>query len=754
MAILLVVTLVLLITLSQVITQQPATFQINLVRRQILNRTVPLHSNVTIRCDLDDPQWFRNASYIIPQDVGVIPFYGIESDDAGFYSCRSSRGEWAHLGLLVEDRLKLTTGRVSDGLERVSKDLEGEASVPFFVDESQLITERTQLVGSTVLMKCTGDGNPKPGIVWTKDGRKIVRKAGRVEDMQWAIVLEKLDVSDSGSYRCNVCNRVGCISFTTELEVKEPSRQAAIVYTYLQNTTLEVGCEARFECSKKPDLEQRVEWIRFHMVDKTNPEIPENVTKPRGSSNDGEEVLLLRNVTHDDEGWYTCVATSARGVFYQSAYLRVVDELENVELIIDQYTTAMILVISLSVAFCVIALMVVFICIKLRINQKKYFNYWIKTVTVSHMPAVGGTVKSFQLPVVHIETHRMAVAKNEYYEVADVSEYEFPIDWSWEFSRDKLTLGDTLGEGAFGRVVVAEAHGLLEKDQTSKVAVKMLKEGHTDVDVKNLVCEMEVMKLIGKHFNIINLLGCCCKDGPLFVIVEYAKHGNLKEFLRSHRLQTAVDSPIDGDRRILTPKQQISFAFQIARGMEHLSSMQCIHRDLAARNVLVTEGLIMKIADFGFARDIHDREYYRRKSDSKLPVRWMAPESLEERFYDTRSDVWSFGVVMWEIMTFGSHPYPSIPAWDDLLEFLKQGKRLEQPQHCSDEVYALMNKCWEFKPGERPPFSEVVWGLDQLISAITSEEYLDLGVPESQASTVSLHDDEEKKVYISAEEIV
>lgn len=218
-----------------------------------------------------------------------------------------------------------------------------------------------------------------------------------------------------------------------------------------------------------------------------------------------------------------------------------------------------------------------------------------------------------------------------------MSEYEFPIDVNWEFPRSQLKLDKNLGEGAFGKVVMAFADGLVKNGEDTVVAIKMLKEGHTDEDVKDLVCEMEVMKIIGRHINIINLLGCCCKDGPLFVLVEYAPHGNLRDFLRKHRPNSYIDE--EKESRTLTQKDLVSYAYQIGRGMEYLASRKCIHRDLAARNVLVSDDFIMKIADFGLARDIHSQDYYRKTTDGRLPVKWMAPESLFDKVYDTQSDV-------------------------------------------------------------------------------------------------------------------
>lgn len=176
-----------------------------------------------------------------------------------------------------------------------------------------------------------------------------------------------------------------------------------------------------------------------------------------------------------------------------------------------------------------------------------------------------------------------------------------------------------------------------------------LAEGHTDSEMMDLVSEMEMMKMIGKHVNIINLLGACTQGGPLYVIVEFAPHGNLRDFLRDHRPSSGYEAVIEqGDpsaatkesnKKTLTQKDLVSFAYQVARGMEYLASRRCIHRDLAARNVLVSDEYVLKIADFGLARDIHCHDYYRKTTDGRLPVKWMAPEALFHRVYTTQSDV-------------------------------------------------------------------------------------------------------------------
>jgi fibroblast growth factor receptor 2 len=190
-----------------------------------------------------------------------------------------------------------------------------------------------------------------------------------------------------------------------------------------------------------------------------------------------------------------------------------------------------------------------------------------------------------------------------------------------------LRLGRQLGQGEFGQVVEGFAENLRNDENETIVAVKMLKENHTDSDRREFIQEVEVMKMVGNHNNIINLLGHCCKDGPFYVLVEYAKHGNLKDFLRKNRSMN------------FTQLKLVNFSYQIALGMKYLGSQKCVHRDLAARNVLVTENNILKIADFGLARKMYDQYYYRKVTGGKLPVKWMAPESLIDRFYSVQSDV-------------------------------------------------------------------------------------------------------------------
>ncbi|GFG29559.1 hypothetical protein Cfor_00289 [Coptotermes formosanus] len=161
---------------------------------------------------------------------------------------------------------------------------------------------------------------------------------------------------------------------------------------------------------------------------------------------------------------------------------------------------------------------------------------------------------------------------------------------------------------------------------------------------------------------------------------------------------------------ILDPKELQNFAVQIARGMTHLEQKQITHRDLAARNVLINERKILKISDFGLSRS----GVYVNTKRKKVPLRWLSVEAMRENFYSSKSDVWAFAIVLWEIGTLGGFPYPTVSDMD-LLNFLDEGKRLEKPDNCSDELYTLMLQCWSKTPDMRPSFAEIVSHLDSVI---------------------------------------
>lgn len=292
----------------------------------------------------------------------------------------------------------------------------------------------------------------------------------------------------------------------------------------------------------------------------------------------------------------------------------------------------------------------------------------------------------------------------------------------WEFPRHHLKVFSILGEGCFGQVWKCEATNIAGNDGPTIVAVKTLKENAGERERTDLLQELQVMKSLDPHPNVVRLLGCCTEKEPYFVIMEYESLGKLQAFLRNSRATRSYDN-LHGKSGNLTSRQLTSFCYQVARGMEFLSSKGIIHRDLAARNILVSADLTCKVADFGFARDVIASHIYERKSEGRLPIRWMAPESLYDNVFSVKSDIWSFGVVMWEIVTLGSTPYPGLSA-QEVMRQVKEGTRLEKPEHCKREVYNIMFYCWDPSPEERPDFSQLVLLLEELL--LTETDYIEL----------------------------
>uniref|UniRef100_A0A8C9TVE5 receptor protein-tyrosine kinase n=1 Tax=Scleropages formosus TaxID=113540 RepID=A0A8C9TVE5_SCLFO len=342
---------------------------------------------------------------------------------------------------------------------------------------------------------------------------------------------------------------------------------------------------------------------------------------------------------------------------------------------------------------------------------------------------------------------------------------QLPYNEKWEFPRDKLRLGKVLGAGAFGKVVEATAYGLGEEDNVTRVAVKMLKPSAHSDEKEALISELKILSHLGNHKNIVNLLGACTHGGPVLVITEYCKHGDLLNFLRNKaetflNFVMSVPGFLEGTSdyknvcieknscsdsylemkpsgMLPTSSQQSSsceeanedtwpldmddllrFSYQVAQGLDFLASRNCIHRDVAARNVLLTDGRIAKICDFGLARDIMNDSNYVVKGNARLPVKWMAPESIFDCVYTVQSDVWSYGILLWEIFSLGKSPYPSILVDSKFYKMIKCGYQMSRPDFAPPEMYTIMKICWNLDPTKRPTFSKI----SQLIERLLGEQ--------------------------------
>lgn len=361
-----------------------------------------------------------------------------------------------------------------------------------------------------------------------------------------------------------------------------------------------------------------------------------------------------------------------------------------------------------------------------------------------------------------------------------------PNHKNWELERHKLIPIKLLDEGEFGQVWSYKlepsqpnkqrAHPTLWLNKQSSqdatpngnraqiVAVKSLKSSaaRNQRSREDLLAEIELMKLVCHHPNVVKILYCCTSDSfgpegkPILLVMEYAELGKLQSFMKKsrqnhqycttsimmtnesnqgsllgaadNRSQSRSNDIDDNDNHNLTSRDLLKFIYHVAKGMEYIASNSIVHRDLASRNILVSGDRICRIGDFGMARNMKQSNtggvYERRSDNTKIPVRWMAPEVLLKNTFTTKSDVFSFGILMWEIVTLGSTPYHHLETKQVIKAVAEKGERPAKPEYCHDILYRLMSRCWQHEPQLRPTFRELVRSLDELL--LSANDYIEL----------------------------
>ncbi|XP_030327036.1 muscle, skeletal receptor tyrosine-protein kinase isoform X2 [Strigops habroptila] len=284
---------------------------------------------------------------------------------------------------------------------------------------------------------------------------------------------------------------------------------------------------------------------------------------------------------------------------------------------------------------------------------------------------------------------------------------------SLEYPRNNIEYVRDIGEGAFGRVFQARAPGLLPFESFTMVAVKMLKE-EASADMQADFQREAALMAEFDNPNIVKLLGVCAVGKPMCLLFEYMAYGDLNEYLRDRsprNLCSLVHRSLD--ERICLPSplalcctSQLCIAKQVAAGMAYLSERKFVHRDLATRNCLVGENMVVKIADFGLSRNMYSADYYKANENDAIPIRWMPPESIFYNRYTTESDVWAYGVVLWEIFSYGMQPYYGM-AHEEVIYYVRDGNVLSCPDNCPLELYNLMRLCWSKLPSDRPGFASI-----------------------------------------------
>ncbi|XP_026071981.1 NT-3 growth factor receptor [Carassius auratus] len=576
----------------------------------------------------------------------------------------------------------------------------------------------TVLEGGNVTLSCNGSGSPVPEVDWTVNGLLSINT--HQSNVYWpnihSINLTLVNVSrdDNGFVlTCISENVVGMTNVSLQLAVlfppvilklDEPERRhhTCIEFTVrgFPHPTLRWFHKDR-EILQSEYIHMEMEHYKDYL----------------------EGCLTFQNPTHYDNGNYTLVASNSLGSVTKTIYGYFLEPpfIED-EGMIDYTPTSedeakspeedsfgMSIAVGLA-GFGFVFLIVIFVLINKYSRRNKFGIKGPVAVISGEEDSASplhhvnhGIVTPCSLEAgpdaVVIGMSRIPVIENPQY-FRHGHSCNKPTTYVQHIKRRDIVLKRELGEGAFGKVFLAECYNLSPTKDKMLVAVKTLKDP-TLTARKDFQREAELLTNL-QHEHIVTFYGVCVDGDPLIMVFEYMKHGDLNKFLRAH----GPDAMILVDGQPMQPNgelglsQMFHIATQIAAGMVYLSSQHFVHRDLATRNCLVGNGLLVKIGDFGMSRDIYSSDYYRVGGYTMLPIRWMPPESIMYRKFSTESDVWSFGVIMWEIFTYGKQPWYQLSN-NEVIECITQGRVLDRPRLCPKEVYDLMLGCWQREPQQR-----------------------------------------------------
>ncbi|XP_008297718.1 inactive tyrosine-protein kinase 7 [Stegastes partitus] len=622
--------------------------------------------------------WLRNNIMITPEDSrfkmfpnGTLRINNVEVYDGQIYGCETKTVGGRLSGqarVIVLEKLKFTpTPQPSQCLE----------------------------LDNEITIQCSATGRETPTIRWTKaDGGEV---PPHVEQRNGQLHFSKVTRSDAGNYTCIASNSL-------QGEIRALVTLTVAVYIHFKvepdNTTVYQGHTAILHCQATGDPEPHIHWM---VKDKAL-----DITKNRRFQKMPNGSLLISDVTTDDTGRYTCVAGNSCSIKYRVAQLYVVDKpMAFPDGDEDKAPYKMIQTIGLSVgaavAYIIVVLGLMFYCKKRRHAKRLQKGQDGEEPEMECLN--GGAVQQNGHTTAEIQEE---VALTNMGTIATTEKRHSHVNDKLHFPRTNLQTITTLGKGEFGEVLLSKAKGIEEVEEETVVLVKSLqtRDEQLQLDFRR---EAEMFAKLS-HPNVVRLLGLCREAEPHYMILEYYDLGDLKQFLR---ISKSKDDKVKSQP--ISTKTKVSICTQVAHGMEHLSNHRFVHKDLAARNCLINSQRRVKVSSLSLSKDVYNSEYYHYRQ-AWIPLRWLPTESVFEDDFSTKSDVWAFGVLMWEVFSHGEMPYSKLSD-DEVLEGLQTGKlKLPIPDGCPSKIYKLMVRCWALSLKERPSFTDIVHALGELPS--------------------------------------
>uniref|UniRef100_A0A8C0F687 Protein tyrosine kinase 7 (inactive) n=1 Tax=Bubo bubo TaxID=30461 RepID=A0A8C0F687_BUBBB len=649
--------------------------------------------------------WERNQERLptsgrVHQEAEQLVFTSITETDAGTYTCHAANkaGE-------KKQELSITVATVPKWVE-MPKDSQLEESKPGY-------------------LHCLSKASLKPTITWYRNGVSISEDSRFEISENGTLRINNVEVYDGTMYKCVSSTPAGSIEGYARVHVLEKLKFTPPPQP-LQ--CMEFDKEVTVSCSATGREKPNIQWTKTD-----GSSLPSHVSHNAG-------ILSFHKVSRSDSGNYTCIASNSpqgeiRATVQLVVAVYVTFKLEPEPMTVYQGHTAMFqcqaegdpvphiqwkgkdkildpeedggpgshtpykmiqtigLSVGAAVAYIIIVLGLMFYCKKRRKAKR------LKKHPEGEEPEMeclnGGALLQNGQMTAEIQEE---VALTNLGSSSGASKRHSAAD-KMHFPRSNLQSITTLGRGEFGEVFLAKAKGAEDGEGEALVLVKSLqtRDEQLQLDFRR---EAEMFGKLN-HSNVVRLLGLCREAEPHYMVLEYVDLGDLKQFLRISKSKDESLKP-----QPLTTKHKVSLCTQVALGMEHLSNSRFVHRDLAARNCLVSAQRQVKVSSLSLSKDVYNSEYYHFRQ-AWIPLRWMPPEAVLEDEFSTKSDVWSFGVLMWEVFMHGEMPYTSL-ADDEVLAGLQSGKtKLPHPEGCPSRLAKLMQRCWAPSPKDRPSFSEL-----------------------------------------------